>query len=198
MINKRIGLAERVSSETKSYAEFCLSRSESGKIKTKVGFFDHMIDLLAVHGDFTITLDCDGDLEVDGHHTVEDAGIVLGKAFSNAVGDKKGINRYGTFFVPMDESLAMVSLDISGRPFLCYQVPTLTQKIGDFDTQLVEEFFRAFSLHAGITLHISVLYGKNSHHMIEAVFKAFGRALRQAVAIGGNTDAIPSSKGIID
>jgi len=198
MSGVRSGKAERVTNETNVLAEVKLKRVNPSKINTKIGFFDHMIDLMAAHGNFEINMSCEGDLNVDGHHTVEDAGIVLGKAFLYALGDKRGITRYGTAFVPMDESLALVSLDISGRPFLSYQVPALTQTIGEFDTQLVEEFFRAFSVHCGLTLHIAVLYGKNSHHMIEAVFKAFGRALKQAVTFEEDASKIPSTKGIID
>ncbi|MFS8542211.1 MAG: imidazoleglycerol-phosphate dehydratase, partial [Tissierellales bacterium] len=139
-------------------------------------------------------------LYVDGHHTVEDIGIVFGKAFRKALGDRKGINRYGTVFVPMDECLAMVSLDISGRPYLHYEVPEMAERVGDFDTELLEEFLRAFSVHGGITLHVRVLYGKNTHHIIESIFKALGRALKTAVALEENmTDMkIPSTKGILD
>ncbi|MBE3102583.1 MAG: imidazoleglycerol-phosphate dehydratase, partial [Firmicutes bacterium] len=137
-------------------------------------------------------------LGVDGHHTVEDVGIVLGKALTDALGDKKTIQRYGTVFVPMDESLAMVSLDISGRPYLHMEIPTLAPMVGDFDTQLLEEFFRSFSVHSGITLHIRVLYGRNTHHMIEAVFKALGRALSQATVKNDQWGGVPSTKGFID
>ena len=194
----RCGKASRKSNETEVSAEIVLKREGLSKITTGIGFFDHMIELMAAHGGFDIKLTCNGDLDVDGHHTVEDCGIVLGKAFADLLGDKKGIARYGTAFVPRDESLAFVSIDVSGRPYLSYQVPLMTPLVGGFDTQLLEEFLRAFTTHCGLTLHITVLYGKNSHHMIEAVFKALGRALRQAVAFEGEEGIMPSTKGIID
>ena len=194
----RCGKSSRKSNETEVFAEVLLKREGLSKINTGIGFFDHMIEMMSAHGGFEIQLACKGDLDVDGHHTVEDCGIVLGKAFADALGDKKGIARYGTAFIPMDESLAFVSIDVSGRPYLSYQVPLMSPLIGRFDTQLLEEFLRAFSMHCGLTLHVTVLYGKNSHHMIEAVFKAFGRALRQAVAFDGEEGSIPSTKGIID
>jgi imidazoleglycerol-phosphate dehydratase len=157
-----------------------------------------MLALFAAHGGFDLRIEAKGDLEVDGHHTVEDVGIVLGKALQEALGDKKDIQRYGTAFVPMDEALAMVSLDISGRPYLHMELPALAPMAGDFDTQLLEEFFRAFSVHSGTTLHIRVLYGRNTHHMIEAVFKALGRSFRQAVDRNGQWKGIPSTKGLLD
>lgn len=197
-MDQRIGRAERHSNETHVKVEIKLNGKGLAQVSTGIGFFDHMLTILAGHSGFDIAVECRGDLDVDGHHTVEDVGIVLGRAFAQALGDKRGIFRYGTAFVPMDESLAMVSLDISGRPYLHYDMPTLVPMIGDFDTQLAEEFFRAFSNQCGITLHIRVLYGKNAHHMLEAVFKAFARALKQAVALEKNADGIPSTKGIID
>ncbi|WP_196593059.1 imidazoleglycerol-phosphate dehydratase HisB [Pectinatus sottacetonis] len=166
-------------------------------IDTKIGFFDHMLTLLSVHSLIDLQVKCDGDTEVDGHHSVEDTGIVLGDAFARAIGDRKGIKRYGTFFLPMDETLAMVSLDISNRPFLVFDAGTLVPMVGDFATELTEEFFRAFTVHAGLTLHIKILYGKNSHHKIEAAFKAFGHALRQAVEKDPRVNGIPSSKGVL-
>lgn len=199
----RFGKAERTTTET----QIAVSIELDGKgtvdtidCSSGIGFFDHMLTLLAAHGGFDLQIAAKGDLEVDGHHTVEDVGIVLGKAFSQALGDKKNIQRYGTCFVPMDETLAMVSLDISGRPYLHMEFPTLAPMAGDFDTQLLEEFFRAFSVHGGITLHIRVLYGRNTHHMIEAAFKALGRSLGQAVSIGPQLGGggVPSTKGLID
>lgn len=188
---------ERRTLET--YLKIALNIDGTGKAKinTQIGFFDHMLTLLAVHSQMDMEIICDGDIEVDGHHSVEDTGLALGDAFFSAIGDKKGIKRYGTFYVPMDETLAMVSLDISNRPFLVFDVGELTPMIGSFDTQLAEEFFRAFAFRAGITLHIKVIYGKNSHHKIEAVFKALGHALREAVSKDPKVKGIPSSKGVL-
>jgi Imidazoleglycerol-phosphate dehydratase len=151
-------------------------------ISTGVGFFDHMLNALAVHGGFGLKVEADGDLLVDCHHTVEDVGIVLGKAFSEALGDKSGIARYGSFYIPMDEALAFAAVDISGRPFLVFQANFQQERVGDFDTCMTEEFFRAFAVNAGITLHARVEYGANSHHEIEALFKAVAHAMRLAVA----------------
>ena len=168
-------------------------------IDTGIGFFDHMLNLFGAHGRFDLVVSCDGDIEVDGHHTVEDIGIALGQAVSRALGDKRGINRYGTFFLPMDEALAMVSLDISGRPYLAYDAGgEMAPMIGQYDTELTEEFLRAFAVNAGITLHARIMYGTNSHHKVEAVFKALGRALHQAVSINPETASeIPSTKGML-
>lgn len=168
-------------------------------IDTGIGFFDHMLNLFGAHGRFDLVVSCDGDIEVDGHHTVEDIGIALGQAVSRALGDKRGINRYGTFFLPMDEALAMVSLDISGRPYLVYDAGgEMAPMIGQYDTELTEEFLRAFAVNAGITLHARIMYGTNSHHKVEAVFKALGRALHQAVSINPETASeIPSTKGML-
>jgi len=156
---KRKAEINRKSYETDISLFICLEGEGNIEIDSGIGFFDHMLTLLAAHGSFDISLRCVGDLYVDGHHTVEDIGIVFGKAFREALGDRKGINRYGTVFVPMDECLAMVSLDISGRPYLHYEVPEMAERVGDFDTELLEEFLRAFSVHGGITLHVRVLYG---------------------------------------
>lgn len=188
---------ERQTLETHLKIILDIDGTGKAKINTKIGFFDHMLTLLAVHSQMDMEIICDGDIEVDGHHSVEDTGLALGDAFFSAIGDKKGIKRYGTFYVPMDETLAMVSLDISNRPFLVFDVGELAPMIGSFDTQLAEEFFRAFAFRAGITLHIKVLYGKNSHHKIEAVFKAFGHALREAVSKDPKVKGIPSSKGVL-
>lgn len=168
-------------------------------IATGIGFFDHMLNLFGAHGRFDLVVNCDGDIQVDGHHTVEDIGIALGQAVHNALGDKRGIMRYGTFFLPMDEALAMVSLDISGRPYLVYDAGgEMAPMIGQYDTELTEEFLRAFAFNAGITLHVKIMYGTNSHHKVEAIFKALGRALHQAVAINAETaDEIPSTKGML-
>lgn len=168
-------------------------------ISTGIGFFDHMLNLFGAHGRFDLVVNCEGDIQVDGHHTVEDIGIALGQAVSKALGDKRGITRYGTFFLPMDETLAMVSLDISGRPYLVYDAGgDMAPMIGKYDTELTEEFLRAFAFNAGITLHVKIMYGTNSHHKVEAIFKALGRALHQAVAINQETvNEIPSTKGLL-
>lgn len=165
------------------------------EISTGIGFFDHMLTAFAVHGGFGLSLKAKGDLEVDGHHTVEDTGIVLGQAFANALGNRAGIARYGSFYIPMDESLALCVVDISGRPYLVFDDPFENQTIGNFDACLVEEFLRAFAMNAGITLHMNILYGKNAHHMAEAVFKALGHALKAACAETG--DAVLSTKGVL-
>jgi imidazoleglycerol-phosphate dehydratase len=167
------------------------------KGSTGIGFLDHMLKLLAVHGFMDIDIKAKGDLEIDCHHTVEDVGIVLGLCIKEALGDKKGIKRYGTSFVPMDEVLATVSLDISGRAFLVFDAGFTKDRIGDFDTEMVEEFFRAVAFNAGITLHARVLYGKNNHHMAEALFKAFAKALSEAVSDDPRISGILSSKGTL-
>ncbi len=194
----RTGSETRETFETKVSATISLDGAGKTDCKTGIGFFDHMLTLFGAHGSFDIEIKADGDLNVDGHHTVEDTGIVLGKAISKALGDKKSIVRYGTVFLPMDEALAMVCLDISGRPYLHLEVPGLAPAIGDFDTELLEEFLRALSVHSGITLHVRVLYGRNSHHMVEAIFKALGRALAQAVSIDEKAKGVPSTKGYLD
>ena len=165
------------------------------EISTGIGFFDHMLTAFTVHGGFGLTLNTQGDLNVDGHHTVEDTGIVLGQAFAKALGDKSGIARYGSFYIPMDESLALCVADISGRPFLVFDDPFENQIIGGFDTCLVGEFLRAFAFNAGITLHMNILYGKNAHHMAEAAFKALGHALKAACQPTGG--AALSTKGVL-
>lgn len=165
---------------------------------TGIGFFDHMLHLLARHGGFNINLlKVAGDLEVDAHHTVEDLGICLGQAFAQAIGDKKGIKRYGSAWIPMDEALVLAVVDISGRPYLGMQVSLNRDKVGDFDTELVEEFWRAFTLHGGVTMHLKQETGHNTHHIIEAIFKAVGRALREAVSFDPKEKGIPSTKGIL-
>lgn len=193
----RIGKINRKTNETCIDVELNLDGSGKVEIDSGVGFFNHMLNLFAAHGQFDLKVHCAGDLEVDGHHSIEDIGISLGAAFKEALGDKRGITRYGTFFLPMDETLALVSLDISGRPFLVCEVGELAPMIGDFDTELVEEFLRAFAFNAGITLHAKVLYGKNSHHKVEAIFKALGHALRIAVTVDEKIKGIPSTKGVL-
>ena len=164
-------------------------------IHTGIGFFDHMLTLLAFRSGMSLTVNCQGDLGVDGHHTVEDVGIVMGQTLAQLLGDKAGLARYGAASIPMDESLAQVALDISGRGYLVFNVPMPASQVGAFDTELVEEFFRAFAHNAGITLHINLAYGRNTHHIIEAIFKAVGVALGQAVRVTGQD--IPSTKGVL-
>ena len=188
---------ERRTAETGIRLALSLDGTGQADIHTGIGFFDHMLNLMVAHGLLDLALVCDGDLEVDGHHSVEDIGIALGDAFQKAIGDKKGIRRYGTFYLPMDEALAFVSLDISGRPYLVYDGGEMAPMIGGFDTELVEEFLRAFAVHAGMTLHVRVLYGKNSHHKVEAIFKALGHALRIAVEHDPKVKGIPSTKGML-
>ncbi len=164
-------------------------------IDTGIGFFDHMLELFAVHGAFDMNVKCNGDIKVDGHHSVEDIGICLGNALRQALSDKRGIRRYASVSIPMDEALANVALDISGRAYIVFNAD-IDGKIGDFDSELVEEFMRAVAVNAGITLHVNLLYGGNNHHKAEAIFKAFARALRSAVEIV--SDKIPSSKGVLE
>jgi imidazoleglycerol-phosphate dehydratase len=164
--------------------------------QTGVGFFDHMLDQLARHSLIDMTVRCAGDLHIDDHHTVEDVGIALGQALTQALGDKRGIRRYGSCLLPMDDALVRAALDLSGRPYLVWNMDLPTQKIGTFDTELVREFFQALSTHGGITCHVDALHGINSHHMAEAAFKAVARALREAVETDPRkADAIPSTKG---
>lgn len=164
-------------------------------ISTGIGFFDHMLTAFAVHGGIGLTVKAVGDLQVDGHHTVEDVGIVLGKAFREALGDMKGIARYGTAFIPMDEALGFASIDISGRPFLVFNAEFFDDKIGDFDACLAEEFFRAFAFNTGVTLHLKCEYGKNGHHIAEALFKAAAHAIKAAKTVSGSE--ILSTKGVL-
>lgn len=164
-------------------------------IRTGIGFFDHMLTAFAVHGGFGLEVFVEGDLDVDTHHTVEDTGIALGAAFKKALGDMSGINRYGSFYIPMDESLALCALDISNRPFLVFNAEFKEERCGEYETCCTEEFFRAFAVNAGITLHLNVLYGSNSHHEIEALFKAFAHAMKIAVAPFGG--GVLSTKGVL-
>lgn len=193
----RIGKINRATNETRVDVELNLDGVGKAAIDTGVGFFNHMLNLFAAHGQFDLSVTCAGDLEVDGHHSIEDIGIALGAALKEALGDKRGITRYGTFFLPMDETLALVSLDISGRPYLVCDVGELAPMIGAFDTELVEEFMRAFAFNAGLTLHVKILYGKNSHHKVEAIFKALGHALKAAVTIDEKIKGVPSTKGVL-
>ena len=176
----REGSFSRQTRETSIDVSICLDGGNV-EVSTGIGFFDHMLEAFAVHGGFGLTVRAMGDWQVDGHHTVEDTGIVLGKALAQALGDKSGIARFGSFFVPMDESLAFAAVDVSGRPFLVLDAQFREERVGEFDTCLTQEFFRALAFQAGITLHMKVEYGCNAHHMIEALFKAAAHALRLAV-----------------
>lgn len=186
----------RKTSETHINAELILDGRGEGQIKTPIPFMDHMLTLMARHGFMDLTTKASGDVDVDYHHLVEDIGIVLGDSLSQALGDKKGISRYGSATVPMDETLTTVDLDISGRPYLVYNVKFQgRRKIKDFDLDLIEEFLRAFVNHAGINLHVNNIYGKNPHHIAESVFKAFGRALGQAINLDQRIKGVLSTKG---
>ena len=188
---------ERNTNETKIKLNINLDGSGKTSINTGVGFFDHMLNLMAFHGDFDLQVEAKGDLEVCDHHMVEDVGIALGQCFLEALGDKRGINRYGNFFLPMDETLAHVALDISGRSFLHFECEFMRESIGDFSTEMVKEFFRAFAFNSGITLHARVLYGENDHHKAEALFKALGRTLKEAKYVNKDNMVLPSTKGML-
>ena len=189
---------ERYTNETKIAVELNLDGTGKATIKTGVGFLDHMLDLFIKHGLFDGRIEADGDTWIDDHHTTEDIGIVLGQAFREALGDKKGIKRYGNAFVPMDDALAQVVVDCSNRPHLEYRVePALSEKVGTFDTELVYEFLWKFALEARINLHLIVPYGRNTHHIIEAIFKALARALDDAVQIDPRVQGVPSTKGLL-
>jgi imidazoleglycerol-phosphate dehydratase len=188
---------KRKTKEKEVMLKLDLDGSGKTSISTGIPFFDHMLSLLAYHSSIDLTLKAKGDVDVDAHHTAEDVGIGLGDAIRKALGEAKGIRRYGVAVIPMDETLASVALDFSMRPCLVYHMKLKRSKIGSFDLELVEEFFKALTNHGGISLHINLLYGRNSHHMVEAVFKAFGRALREAVSPDPRTSEVPSSKGIL-
>ena len=188
----------RTTAETDISVELNLDGTGTYDNQTGVGFFDHMLDQLARHALIDMTVRCTGDLHIDDHHTVEDVGIAIGQALTAAMGDKTGIRRYGSCLLPMDDALVRAALDLSGRPFLVWNVDLPTPKIGTFDTELVREFFQALSTHGGITLHVDMLHGLNSHHIAEAAFKAVARALRDALEPDPRrADAIPSTKGTL-
>jgi imidazoleglycerol-phosphate dehydratase len=192
----RTATVKRRTKETKISATVDLDGTGAYDISTGVGFLDHMIEQLARHSLIDIALSCEGDLYIDQHHTTEDSGIVLGQAFAEALGDKAGITRYGACYLPMDETLTRVALDVSGRPYLVWQVEFTRPKIGEMDTELFREWFQAFAQNAGITLHVENLYGENSHHIAETCYKALARALRQAIAIDPRQiGRVPSTKG---
>ncbi len=186
----------RETKETKISISLNLDGSGKSNIETGIGFFDHMLTLFAFHSGFDLDVKAKGDLYVDDHHTIEDIGILLGNCLREALGDRRGIQRYGNFMMPMDETLCNVTLDISGRPYLVYHCDLTREKIGDYSCEMTEEFLRALAVQAGLTLHVNVLYGTNNHHMVEAIFKALGRALKEAVTITGTE--IPSSKGVLE
>ncbi len=194
----RIAEISRKTNETDINLKLNIDGKGESEINSGCGFLDHMLTLLSRHARFDLYLTCKGDTQVDYHHTVEDIGIVLGDALSQALGDMKGITRYGSFILPMDESLILTALDISGRSHLSYNLNILTPKVGDFDTELTQEFFEAFVRKAGITLHINQLAGTNSHHIIEGAFKSLARSLKTAVAIDeAYKNEIPSTKGVL-
>ena len=192
----RIYELSRKTAETDIFLSLNLDGTGKSSIDTGCGFLNHMLTLFAAHGKFDLTVKCVGDTEVDDHHSAEDIGICLGTAFQNALGDKRGITRYGNFLLPMDEALILSAVDISGRSCLCYGLEIPTEKIGTFDTELVEEFFLAFTRNCPMSLHIRQLAGKNAHHIVEGAFKSVARSLKAAVALDGTND-IPSTKGVL-
>ena len=194
----RCGVIERTTGETQIKISVNVDGSGKNEINTSVPFLDHMLNLFGVHGFFDLNIQAKGDIEVDDHHTVEDIGICLGQVFAKALIEKGGIKRYGMSYLPMDETLVRVVVDISNRPFLHYNVPIADQKVGAFDTCLAKEFMRAFAQHGGITLHVDLLHGENSHHIIEAVFKALGRSMNEATTeLSGMEGGVLSSKGCL-
>jgi len=192
----RIATVDRVTKETRIQVSIDLDRSGTPEIATGIAFFDHMLTLFGMHGFFDLKVQAEGDLEVDFHHTVEDVGIVLGDAFNQALGDRQGIRRYGHAVTPMDDALAQVTVDLSNRPFLVYNVPQILSAPGGFDPALAKEFFRAFAFKAGMNLHINLAYGDNDHHILEALYKATARALDQATAFDGRLIEFRSTKGL--
>ncbi len=191
----RTAKKRRTTKESDIFVQIDLDGNNTTEISTGIGFFDHMLELFAFHAGISLKLQAKGDLQVCDHHTVEDCGIVLGECIKEALGDKKGIQRYGSFLLPMDETLVQIALDISNRPFLVYHAEIKREMIGSFSCEMVSEFLRALVNQAGITLHVNVLYGENDHHKIEAIFKGLGRAFKQAICI--TSDELPSTKGIL-
>jgi len=196
-MGERTGQVHRKTGETDVRVELNLDGQGRVALQTGVPFLDHMLTLFSVHGLFDLTVQAQGDIEIDAHHTVEDIGICIGEALARAVGERKFIRRYGEAYVPMDEACARVVLDLSNRPYLLYDAPPMAARVGDFETELMPEFLRALSRHGGVTLHVHVLYGSNTHHMIEAAFKAMGRALDQATQVDPRRGGVPSSKGVL-
>ncbi|WHE07675.1 imidazoleglycerol-phosphate dehydratase HisB [Thermoanaerobacterium thermosaccharolyticum] len=187
----------RKTMETEIYVKINIDGTGKSDINTGIGFLDHMLNLFSKHGLFDLQVEAKGDLYVDSHHTVEDIGITLGQAFLKALGDKKSIKRYGLSYIPMDEALIRSVVDISGRPYLYYNLRLKMQSLGNFETETVEDFFRAFAYNSLITLHIEQLHGKNTHHIIEGAFKALGRSLDEATKIDNRIDGVPSTKGVL-
>ena len=196
-MDKRTATLKRTTKETDIEITLDIDGAGEANVGSGIGFFDHMLILLAKHGLFSLTVKAQGDLVIDGHHTVEDIGIVLGQALAKAAGDKAGIRRYGHVYVPMDEALVLVVVDFSGRPFLAFDAELGQGRIGEFDVELTEEFLRAVAVNAGLTLHVKVLAGKNRHHIVEAIFKALGRALSQSLERDPRVQGVPSSKGML-
>ena len=186
---------ERTTSETQVKVELVLDGTGRGQIQTTIPFLDHMLTLLAKHGFFDLTVQAKGDTDIDDHHTIEDIGIVIGDALKQALGSKEGIRRFGWASIPLDETLAQVTVDLSGRPYLVYRVELPQRRIKTLDLGLFEDFFQAFATHAALNLHVNVLYGRNPHHIMEAVFKALAKALDQATGLDGRVSGVPSTKG---
>lgn len=194
---KRETSIKRKTNETDIELYLCIDGCGKTGINTGIGFLDHMLNLTAKHGFMDMELKCRGDLHVDNHHTVEDIGIVFGKAFKECLGDKNGITRYSTVFMPMDDALSMASIDISGRPHLTFNAAFKREYAGNFETELIAEFFRAFVNNAGVTLHINLLYGENTHHIVESIFKGFGKALDESTKVQERINGVLSTKGIL-
>jgi imidazoleglycerol-phosphate dehydratase len=193
--NNRRATIERTTAETSVRVEFGLDGTGQGQIRTTIPFLDHMLALLAKHGFFNLAVQAKGDTEIDDHHTIEDIGIVMGEALKRALGSKEGVRRFGWASVPLDETLAQVTVDLSGRPYLVYHVELPQRRIKELDLGLFEDFFQAFASHAGLTLHVNVLYGRNPHHIMESVFKALAKALDQATSIDERVKGVLSTKG---
>lgn len=193
----RMSSIHRETKETKINVSLNIDGSGDSQIQTGIGFFDHMLDNFARHGFFDLSVNVEGDLYVDSHHTVEDTGIVLGQSIKEALGDKKGIKRYGSFILPMDDVLVLCAIDLSARPYFVYDVALTTDRVGYMDTELVKEFFYAISYSAGMNLHIKLLHGSNNHHIIEAIFKAFAKALDEAVQYDSRIEGVLSTKGLV-
>ena len=196
-MDKRTATLKRTTKETDIEISLDIDGAGEANVGSGIGFFDHMLILFAKHGLFSLSVKAQGDLVIDGHHTVEDIGIVLGQALAKATGDKAGIRRYGHVYVPMDEALVLVVVDFSGRPFLAFDAELGQGRIGEFDVELTEEFLRAVAVNAGVTLHVKLLSGKNRHHIVEAIFKALGRALSQSLERDPRVQGVPSSKGML-
>lgn len=197
-MNRRSTIIQRKTNETEIHLEFNLDGSGNSQVDTGIGFFDHMLENFCRHGFFDMKLSVKGDLHVDSHHTVEDTGIALGQAIKDALGDKEGIARYGSFILPMDETLVLCAIDLSGRPYLVFDEEFTVDKVGDFDTELVKEFFWAITYNGGMNLHIKKINGENNHHIIEATFKAFAKAINKGSRIDERIKGVLSTKGTID